>query len=120
MSVVDFLFGGKAPTAGSSTTTTSIQLPAWYNEYASDILGKAKAIGDLPYATYTGPRIADFTATEREGFEKAKTAAGAYKPSLKEAYDALGASKMPFLGQRRCLGLVLRGTTSPRQRVLLG
>ena len=93
MSVVDFLFGGKAPTAGSSTTTTSIQLPAWYNEYASDILGKAKAIGDLPYATYTGPRIADFTATEREGFEKAKTAAGAYKPSLKEAYDALGASK---------------------------
>ena len=93
MSAVDFLFEGKAPTPSSGTTTTSIQLPAWYTEYATDILGKSKAIGDLPYATYTGPRIADFTPTEREGFEKAKTAAGAYKPSLKEAYDALGSSK---------------------------
>ena len=74
MSVLDFLFEGSAPTPGSTTGTTTVQLPEWYTQYTTDMLGKAQAISNLPYAQYLGPRIAPFTPTEKTGFEAAKTA----------------------------------------------
>jgi hypothetical protein len=90
MSVVDFLFGGKAPTPGSTATSTQTQLPQWYTDYTTDMLGRAQGIANLPYAQYTGPRIAGFTPTELSGFEQTKAAAGAYQPFLNQAGAALG------------------------------
>ena len=90
MSAVDFLFEGSAPTPGSTSQTSSVQLPEWYTQYATDMLGKAQAVSNLPYATYTGPRIAGFTPTELQGFEATKQAAGAYKPLFGQAGAALG------------------------------
>ena len=90
MSAVDFLFDGKAPTPGTSSTTTQVQLPEWYNQYASDMLGRAQAVANLPYAQYTGPRIAGFTPTEKTGFEMTKSAATAYQPFLQQAGATLG------------------------------
>jgi hypothetical protein len=107
MSVVDFLFEGSAPTPGSSTATTTSQLPEWYNEYTRNMLGRAQSIADIPYSTYGGPRIAGFTPTEQAGMAATQTAAGAYKPFLSGAEAALGraggtsglGSAMPFLQQ---------------------
>lgn len=106
MSVVDFLFEGSAPTPTTGSTTTQVQLPEWYTQYTSDMLGRAQGVANLPYAQYTGPRIAGFTPTETGGFELTKAAAGAYKPFLGQAGETLGkagqvsgtAAASPFLG----------------------
>lgn len=90
MGVLDFLFEGSAPTPGTRSTSSQIQLPEWYTQYTTDMLGRAQAAANLPYAQYTGPRIAGFTPTEETGFEMAKGAAGAYQPFLSQAGAALG------------------------------
>jgi hypothetical protein len=87
---LDFLFQGTAPTPGSGTTSTQVQLPEWYTQYVTDMLGRAQAVGNLPYTPYGGPRIAPFTETEKAGFEAIKKGAGAYKPFLSQAGEALG------------------------------
>jgi len=90
MGVLDFLFEGSAPTPGSTSSSTQIQLPEWYTQYTTDMLGRAQGIANLPYAQYTGPRVAGFTPTELSGFEQTKAAAGAYQPFLNQAGAALG------------------------------
>lgn len=90
MGVLDFLFEGSAPTPGSTSSSTQIQLPEWYTQYTTDMLGRAQGVANLPYAQYTGPRIAGFTPTELSGFEQTKAAAGAYQPFLNQAGSALG------------------------------
>jgi hypothetical protein len=90
MSVVDFLFEGKAPTPVTLTGTQTTQLPEWYTQYTTDMLGRAQAVANLPYAQYTGPRISGFTPTELAGFEQTKAAAGAYQPFLQQAGASLG------------------------------
>lgn len=90
MGVLDFLFEGSAPTPGTTTGTTTVQLPEWYTQYTTDMLGRAQGVANLPYAQYTGPRIAGFTPTETAGFEATKSAAGAYQPFLNQAGTTLG------------------------------
>jgi hypothetical protein len=90
MGVLDFLFEGSAPTAATGTQTIQTQLPEWYSQYTKDMLGKAQAVSNLPYAQYGGPRIAGFTPTEQAGFAATKEAAEAFKPSLAQAGAALG------------------------------
>ena len=82
MGVLDFLFEGSAPTPGVTSGTTTVQLPEWYTQYTTDMLGRAQAVANLPYAQYTGPRVAGFTPTERTGFEATQAAAGAFQPFL--------------------------------------
>ena len=96
MAVLDFLFGGTAPTPATSTTTSSVQYPEWYTEYNKDVLGRAQAVANLPYAQYTGPRIAGFTPTEQTGFDITKQTAGAYKPFLGQASTALTGAMQTF------------------------
>lgn len=90
MSAVDFLFEGSAPTPGTTASTSQVQLPEWYTQYTTDMLGRAQAAANLPYAQYTGPRIAGFTPTEQAGFEATKQAATAYQPFLGQAGTTLG------------------------------
>lgn len=90
MSAVDFLFEGSAPTPGTTASTSQVQLPEWYTQYTTDMLGKAQAVANLPYAQYTGPRIAGFTPGEQAGFAATQQAATAYQPFLQQAQTALG------------------------------
>ena len=96
MGVLDFLFEGSAPTPSTRSSSTQIQLPEWYNQYTTDMLGKAQAASNLPYAQYTGPRVAAFTPTEKTGFEATKTAAEAYQPFLGQAGAALTGASQTF------------------------
>lgn len=96
MGVLDFLFEGSAPTPATGSTTTQVQLPEWYTQYTTDMLGRAQGVANLPYAQYTGPRIAGFTPTEKTGFEMTKAAAGAYEPFLGQAGTALAGAGQTF------------------------
>lgn len=96
MSILDFLFEGTAPTPGTGSTTSQLQLPEWYTQYTKDMLGRAQGVANLPYAQYPGPRIAGFTPTEQTGFEMTKEAAGAQEPFLQGAQMALGAAGTTF------------------------
>lgn len=96
MAAVDFLFEGKAPTPGISSSATQVQLPEWYTQYTTDMLGRAQAVANLPYAQYTGPRIAAFTPTEKTGFEMTKQAAGTYEPFLQQAGQQLTGAATTF------------------------
>ena len=96
MGVLDFLFEGSAPTPGSTSSSTQIQLPEWYTQYTTDMLGRAQGVANLPYAQYTGPRIAGFTPTEKTGFEMTKAAAGSYQPFLGQAGEALAGAGQTF------------------------
>jgi hypothetical protein len=89
MGVLDFLFEGSAPTPGTSSSTTQVQLPEWYTQYTTDMLGKAQAASNLPYAQYGGPRIAGFTPTEETGFELQRQAGFSYQPFLSQSADFL-------------------------------
>ena len=90
MSISDFLFEGKSPTPVTLTGTQTTVLPEWYTQYTTDMLGRAQAAASLPYAQYTGPRVAGFTPTEKTGFEMTKSAATAYQPFLQQAGATLG------------------------------
>ena len=96
MGVLDFLFEGSAPTPGTGSTTTQVQLPEWYTQYTTDMLGRAQAAANLPYAQYTGPRVAAFTPTEKTGFELTKSAAGTYEPFLQQAGQQLTGATTTF------------------------
>lgn len=96
MSAVDFLFEGSAPTPGTTASTSQVQLPEWYTQYTTDMLGRAQAAANLPYAQYTGPRIAGFTPTEQAGFEATKQAAMTYQPFLQQAGQQLAGAGVTF------------------------
>lgn len=98
MAVTDFLFNGKAPTPVTLSGQSSVQLPEWYNQYNQQLLGMASGAAQMPYAQYTGPRIAGFTPTEQTGFELTKGAAGAYQPFLQQAGTALTGAMQTFPG----------------------
>lgn len=47
---------------GKSTTTTESKMPEWQEKYIrNNILPKAEAIAETPFAEYTGDRVAGFT-----------------------------------------------------------
>jgi hypothetical protein len=94
MSRSSFLAEGMEIPQGSalSDTTKQTVLPDWYTNYAMDILANQRSVSANPYATYQGPRIADFTPTQQKAFGQTETAAGAYQPLLGEATTAAQAA----------------------------
>jgi len=90
MALTDFLTEGAQIPAGSAVKSITSQtvLPDWYTNYAMDILSGQQAIAGNPYATYQGPRVADFTPMQQQSFQQAQQAAGAYQPGLDKATAA--------------------------------
>lgn len=86
MPLTDFLNNGQIP-AGSAATSTTTQtvLPEWYTNYAMQLLSNQQAIAETPYQAYQGPRVAEFSPTQQQGFEQAQSAATAYQPGLNAA-----------------------------------
>ena len=77
---------GQIP-AGSAVTNMTNQtlLPSWYTGAAMQTLANQQAVANNPYATYQGPRLADFTGAQRDAFGMTQGAAGAYQPGLGQA-----------------------------------
>jgi hypothetical protein len=85
------LMNSSVPLAPSGSTTQTV-LPEWYTNYAQDILSRQAAVGNTPYPTYQGPRVADFTANQQAGFDMTKQAATAGQGALNTAMGATQAS----------------------------
>lgn len=56
---------------GGGKTSTTVKYPDWVNAAAKDNLAYANNIAALPYQPYQGPRIADFTDTQKDAQQKA-------------------------------------------------
>ena len=111
------LLSSSVPLAPSGSTTQTV-LPDWYTNYAQDILSRQAAVAATPYPTYQGPRVADFTADQKAGFDMTKAAAtagqGAVSDALSATQGTLGRSSLgaaqPFLGQAGALSGIAAAT----------
>jgi len=70
----------------SSTTQTS--LPSWYTNPVMQLLADQSAVSSRPFPLYQGPRVADFTPGQQQGFAMTGAAANAFQPGLSGAFDA--------------------------------
>lgn len=89
MALSDFLTDGKIPTGSAATSmTTQTVLPEWYTNYAMQVLANQQAASTAPLGLFGGPRVAEFSPTQQQGFQATQQAAGAYQPALTEATQA--------------------------------
>lgn len=81
--------GAQVPTGSAvRATQTDTVLPAWYTNYAQQLLANQNAVAAQPYPTYQGPRVAEFSPQQQQGFAMTGQAAGAYQPALTAATQA--------------------------------
>lgn len=89
MALTDFLTNGQIPAGSAATSTTSQTiLPDWYTNYAMQIVANQNAASALPYQTFGGPRVAEFSPTQQQAFGMTGQAASAYQPALTQATQA--------------------------------
>lgn len=89
MALSDFLSNGQIPSGSAATSTTSSTvLPDWYTNYAMQILANQTAAAANPLSTFQGPRVAEFSPMQQQGFAATGQAAGAYQPALTQATQA--------------------------------
>lgn len=65
--------GSSAPSNTTSTTTT--ELPAWAQPYATDLLNRGSALSNQAMPVYTGQRSADLNSTQQQGIDMVKNRA---------------------------------------------
>lgn len=72
------------------TTYTMSTTPAFYTNYAKDILSNQAAVSARPFTPYDSTqRVAGFNETQQQGFDAAKQNAFSYQPTLNQANTAL-------------------------------
>lgn len=109
MALTDFLSNGQLPSGSTLTATTSQTiLPDWYTNYAMQVLANQQAASAVPFSTFQGPRVAEFSPTQQQAFGMTGQAASAYQPALGQATQATQnamaqpgalATAQPFLQQ---------------------
>jgi len=123
--ISSFLTEGAQIPSGSAlkATQTETILPPWYTNYAMDLLSNQQALLNKPYQTYQGPRVAEFSPAQQQGFAMTGQAAGAYQPALTAAtgatqnlmgQTALGAAQ-PYFGQAAGMNGVTAATPGLQQ-----
>jgi hypothetical protein len=89
MPLSDFLNNGQLPAGSTYTSKTSeTVLPEWYTNYAMQLLSNQQALSANPLQLYQGPRVAEFSPTQQQGFNMTGQAATAYQPALTAATQA--------------------------------
>lgn len=69
MGIFDFLTNSSAPPTVTTGGTSQTSLPPWYEDYQRNLLATGVAAAQEPFQVYGGPRIADFSAKQKEAFE---------------------------------------------------
>jgi hypothetical protein len=83
---------GLTPTAGGSSTST---LSEWAGPYVTDMLGKAQAIADQPYAVYGGPQTAGESGLQSKVFQGLGNLS--FPGQLGQSFSASGAYQPPAM-----------------------
>lgn len=93
---LDFLFQGDPLPSVTSTTETSTQFPKWYQQYLSQLIGRASAVAGEPYQPYEYPRIAGFTGDQTTAFDMTRDNSGIWQPVMTGAQTMTEQSSVPF------------------------
>ena len=96
MSVIDFLFEGKAPKSVTTYGQTVENIPKWMSDYTQGLIARANAAAAEPYIPYGGPRIAGFAPEQQAAFGLAEEQIGAYQPYLEAGLGAMTAAQQRF------------------------
>jgi hypothetical protein len=91
MSLLSFLFGGKPAPAANSYTTGANTLPQWLSDYSQGVLSQANAVGQTPYQTYPGQRIAGLTDDQLAGMNMVRGTVNQAPTAIQGALNAPGA-----------------------------
>ena len=88
--ISSFMREGQQIPSGSALKASQSEtiLPEWYTNYAMGLLSNQQAQMAQPYTTYQGPRVAEFSPAQQQGFAMTGQAAGAYQPALQQATAA--------------------------------
>ena len=72
------------------TSYTMSSIPAWYTNYAQDILSQQQAVSSRPFTPYdSAQRVAGFNPTQQQGFDATKQNAFSYQPTLNQSQQTL-------------------------------
>lgn len=72
------------------TAYTMTTIPAWYTNYAKDILAQQQAVSSRPFTPYdSSQRVAPFNPTQQQGFQATQQNAFSYQPTLTQAQGTL-------------------------------
>lgn len=96
---LDFLFEGKAPPQATSYSSTSANLPDWWQAYTQGLISRANAIAAMPFEQYAGnrpPRVAGFTNDQTNAFQLTRNNTGMWQPNAFAASGALASAATPF------------------------
>lgn len=74
----------------TETTYTQNIIPAWYTNYAKDVLASQQALSNAPYQPYEGTRVAPLTADQLAAFDATRANAFGYQPALDQATSVIG------------------------------
>lgn len=123
--ISSFLTEGAKIPSGSALKATQSEtvLPEWYSNYAMQLLSNQQAQMQKDYEKYVGPRVAEFSPAQQQGFAMTGQAATAYQPGLQAAtsatqnlmgQNALGAAQ-PYFGQAAGMSGVTAATPGLQQ-----
>ncbi|MDF1769830.1 tail fiber domain-containing protein [Maricaulis sp.] len=84
---------------GSSTTTTSVDVPAWYQQAQQNNINTATQIANRPYQAYGGPRIADWTQDQQAAFGQVRDQVGQSGQAYDEAAGYIRQGADPIQAQ---------------------
>ncbi len=84
---------GLTPTTGGSSSST---LSEWAGPYVTEMLGKAQAIADQPYAVYGGPQTAGESGLQSKVFQGLGNLS--FPGQLGQSFSASGAYQPPAMG----------------------
>jgi hypothetical protein len=73
----------------TQVTQTQNILPAWYEQFAKDVLGRASAATTGDYIEYDKPRIAPFQPEQERAFDLYQRSMGSYQPYFNAATEAV-------------------------------
>lgn len=66
------------------TTTSSAQLPEWYNQYAQNLLARGSAVTSEPFQAYGAPRVAGFGQDQQQAFNMTRQNVGSWQPYMQQ------------------------------------
>lgn len=89
------IFGGGGDSGGTQTVNNVTKLPAYIEQGGENLFNQAKGVAGQPYQPYTLPRIADFSANQKQAIYNASENAGSYEGALGDASNLVKSSAAP-------------------------
>jgi hypothetical protein len=84
MGIFDFLTD---PSKVQTTSSTSTDLPDWFEQYIQNLASVGGQLASQPYPTYPGPRLAPFNPAQQRAFDLTQQGVGAWQPGIDQAVN---------------------------------